>query len=133
MIAYIHRHYKEKITLEDIAESANISPREASRTFRKIRDKSPVDYLIDYRLNKAGNDLMNTKDSITDIAFRNGFENSAYFGKMFRKHFQMTPSEFRRTAGTRMDPDDPELTDILEATNLVSQENEKIEAAAGRL
>ena len=133
MIAFIHRHYREKITLEDIAASASISTREATRTFRRIRDKTPVDYLIEYRLNKAGNDLLSTKDSITDIAYRNGFESSAYFGKMFRKHFQMTPSQFRKTAGSQTDMDEPELDEIVEAAALVSEENEKIETAAGRL
>ena len=133
MIAFIHRHYREKITLEDIAASASISTREATRTFRRIRDKTPVDYLIEYRLNKAGNDLLSTKDSITDIAYRNGFESSAYFGKMFRKHFQMTPSQFRKTAGSQTDLDEPELDEIVEAAALVSEENEKIETAAGRL
>ena len=133
MIAYIHRHYREKITLEDIAGSASISTREASRTFRRIRDKSPVDYLIEYRLNKAGNDLLSTDESITDIAYRNGFENSAYFGKMFRKHFHMTPSEFRKTAGSSPDTDEPELEEIVEAAAIVSMENEKIETAAGRM
>lgn len=133
MIAFIHRHYREKITLEHIATAASISTREASRTFRKIRDKSPVDYLIEYRLNKAGNDLLTTDDSITDIAFRNGFENSAYFGKMFRKHFNMTPTEFRKTTGNSADTEEPELEDILEATSIVSLENEKIETAAGRM
>lgn len=133
MIAFIHRHYREKITLEDIAASASISTREATRTFRRIRDKTPVDYLIEYRLNKAGNDLLSTNDSITDIAYRNGFESSAYFGKMFRKHFQMTPSQFRKTAGSQTDMDEPELDEIVEAAALVSEENEKIETAAGRL
>lgn len=133
MIAFIHRHYKEKITLNDIAESANISAREASRTFRRIRDKSPVDYLIEYRLNMAGNDLLKTELSITEIAYRNGFENSAYFGKMFRKHFNMTPSQFRKTAGSFADNEETELEDILEAADIVAQENEKIETAAGRL
>ena len=129
MIAYIHRHYREKITLEDIAASASISAREASRTFRKIRDKSPVDYLIEYRLNKAGNDLLATDDSITEIAYRNGFESSAYFGKMFRKHFNMTPSQFRKTAGSVTDAEEPELEEIVEAAHLVAEENEKINAA----
>ena len=92
-----------------------------------------LDLLIEYRLNKAGNDLLSTNDSITDIAYRNGFESSAYFGKMFRKHFQMTPSQFRKTAGSQTDLDEPELDEIVEAAALVSEENEKIETAAGRL
>ena len=133
MIAFIHRHYKEKITLSDIAESASISTREASRTFRKIRDKSPVDYLIEYRLNMAAGELLTTDSPITEIAYRNGFENSAYFGKMFRHHFNMTPTQFRKTAGNTSDSDDPEIEDILEAGVIVAEENVKLESASANL
>lgn len=96
MVAYIQRHYSEKVTLDDIASAANISTREATRCFKKIRGKSPTEYLIDYRISVARRLLSDTEDSITDIAMKTGFTDSAYFGKIFRKYHDMTPVEYRR-------------------------------------
>ncbi|MCF0229808.1 MAG: helix-turn-helix transcriptional regulator [Parasporobacterium sp.] len=97
MVSFIHRHYSEKITVEDIAAAASISSREAARCFKKVRGKTPVDYLTEYRLSIARNLLSDTADSITDIAMKTGFSDSAYFGKTFRKYFEMTPVEYRQT------------------------------------
>ena len=96
MLTFIHMHYSEKVTLDDIARSANISEREALRTFRKMINQSPMDYLTEYRISKACDLLKDTKRSITDIALSTGFSDSAYFGRMFRKYHQATPGEYRR-------------------------------------
>lgn len=91
MLAFIHSHYHEKITLADIAVSANISEREALRCFQKNLNQSPFEYLIGFRLNQSKKLLAGTYDSITQISFMCGFSNSAYFGKVFKKAFGMTP------------------------------------------
>lgn len=96
MLQYIYTHYAEKITLEDIAASANISEREALRTFKKALDKAPFDYLNEYRLDKA-RELLETSDlTVTEIAVSTGFSDSAYFGKVFRKYFESTPGNYRK-------------------------------------
>lgn len=95
MLAFIHSHYHEKITLADIAVSANISEREALRCFQKNLNQSPFEYLIGFRLNQSKKLLTETYDSITQISFICGFSNSAYFGKVFKKAFGMTPLAYR--------------------------------------
>lgn len=96
MLSYIHHHYGEKISLEDIAGSAAISEREALRTFKASLNKTPIDYLTDYRMSKARELLMNTEIPITEIALETGFSDSSYFGKLFRKYYQITPTEYRK-------------------------------------
>ena len=98
MIQFIQVHYMEKITLEDIAKSAHISEREALRTFKKALDKTPFDYLTDYRLTKSRELLSHTDQSITEIALNVGFSDSSYFGKLFRKQFGCTPGTFRKSS-----------------------------------
>lgn len=98
MLAFIHSHYHEKITLADIAFSANISEREALRCFQKNLSQSPFEYLIGFRLNQSKKLLTGTYDSITQISFMCGFSNSAYFGKVFKKAFGMTPLAYRTMA-----------------------------------
>lgn len=95
MIAYINQHYPEKITLAEIAKTAGVSEREASRCFKKNIRQSPMEYLIEYRLNQSKKLLLETGMTITDICHQCGFSDSAYFGKVFRRSYGMTPSEYR--------------------------------------
>ncbi len=95
MLSYIHLHYAEKITLADIAGSAAIGEREALRCFQKTLKRSPFDYLTEYRLSVAQKLLVESDHQITEIAFETGFSDSAYFGKVFRKKFSMTPKSYR--------------------------------------
>lgn len=95
MIAYINQHYTERITLAEIAKTAGVSEREASRCFKKNIGQSPMGYLIKYRLNQSKKLLLETGMAITDICQQCGFSDSAYFGKVFRKAYGMTPSEYR--------------------------------------
>jgi len=96
MLQFIYSNYAEKLTLEDIAGSANISEREALRTFKRILGKAPFDYLNEYRLNKARELLESTDLPITEIALDTGFSDSTYFGKVFKKYFHCTPREYRK-------------------------------------
>ena len=95
MIAYINQHYPEKTTLAEIAKTAGVSEREASRCFKKNIGQSPMEYLIKYRLNQSKKLLLETGMTITDICQQCGFSDSAYFGKVFRKTYGMTPSKYR--------------------------------------
>lgn len=95
MISFIHRHYPEKLSLKDIASSANISEREASRCFKKHLKKSPCDYLTTYRLEEARKLLFQTELTVTEIGYRTGFSTSAHFGQVFRRAFGMSPLEYR--------------------------------------
>lgn len=99
MIAYINRHYTEKTTLAKIAKAAGVSEREATRCFRKNIGQSPMEYLMEYRLNQSKKLLSETGMTITHICQQCGFSDSAYFGKVFRRSFGMTPGEYRSIPG----------------------------------
>lgn len=96
MMHFIHEHYREKITLEDIAASANISERECTRSFQHCIDNSPVNYLNSYRVYVAAQMLLQTGDSIITISENCGFSSNSYFGKVFHESMGCTPSEYRR-------------------------------------
>lgn len=96
MMDYIHRHYAEKLTLEQIAASAAVSKRECLRCFQSCISKSPFAYLLDYRIRVAEQLLRTTERSVTEIAMETGFSGAAYFSKMFRELRQMSPSQYRK-------------------------------------
>ncbi len=99
MLEYIHQHYQEKLTLEEIAAAAIISKRECLRCFQACIQKTPVAYLLDYRLQMAEKLLRTTNLSVTEIAMETGFANSAYFAKAFKKMWDMTPRQCRKNRG----------------------------------
>ncbi|MBQ6798554.1 MAG: AraC family transcriptional regulator [Oscillospiraceae bacterium] len=96
MLEYIHRHFSEKLTLEQIAASAIISGRECLRCFQSCIHKTPFEYLLDYRVQVAERLLRTTDLSITEIALQTGFSDSAYFSRQFRELRKMSPSQYRK-------------------------------------
>lgn len=96
MMLYIQEHFSDKLSLDEIALSANISTRECLRDFRQCLHTTPFRYLIDYRLNSAAGRLRSTRQPVTEIAADCGFSTGSYFTKLFREKFQMTPTEYRK-------------------------------------
>ncbi|MEE4563704.1 AraC family transcriptional regulator [Paenibacillus polymyxa] len=96
MIMFIQHDYMNPITLQDVSNSANISKSEALRCFQTYMKQSPIDYLIQYRLEVAQRLLFETNSSVQDISSECGFNSSSYFIKIFRNKIGITPREFRR-------------------------------------
>lgn len=95
MMQYIHQHYDQKISLEEIAEQAMVSKSTALNLFRRYLHDTPVHYLLKYRLQEAASLLVATEKKIGVISENVGFENVDYFCKMFKKYYSMTPTEYR--------------------------------------
>lgn len=93
---YIYTNYANKITLQDIASSTNISLSKCTRLFNAYMHHSPIDFLNLYRLEIASNLLRTTKLSISDIATQCGFEQQSYFNRIFRKEYGCTPLQYRK-------------------------------------
>lgn len=97
MLAFIHSHYAEKISLADIASAANISRSEAGRCFQAYMGCSPIDALIYHRLQKAQVLLHNRTLSLHDISLSCGFNSVNYFSRQFRMHYGHAPSLVRES------------------------------------
>lgn len=96
MLSYIHEHYADPITIQDIAQAAQISRSECFRCFQKFVCQKPFEYLISYRLVKAAELLKTTSLSISEISIRCGFNYQSYFGKRFQDYYKMSPMTYRR-------------------------------------
>lgn len=95
MIAFIQENFAEKLTLENIADSAAVSTRECLRCFQSAIRQSPMDYLISYRIQVAKKLLETTDHSITEIALRCGFNSNSYFTKIFHRTCGKNPNAYR--------------------------------------
>ena len=96
MMLFIHAHYHESISVEDIAKEAHISKRACFRLFQEHLHMTPVEYMTSYRLRKACQRLADTNEPITQIAYNCGLGSSSYFGKMFRERYGCTPAAYRK-------------------------------------
>ena len=101
MMQYVHDHYPENITLEDIANEAHVSKSTARQLFQENLQTSPVNYLISYRLRRASLLLANTEEKITSISMETGFNNVDHFCRSFKKTYDMTPTEYRKRISGR--------------------------------
>ncbi len=96
MMTFIEYNYMDKISVEDIGNSANVSKRECLRCFRTYLHTSPFMYLTHFRIRKAMQLLESSNDSIIQISEACGFSSNSYFGKVFHHHVGSTPNAYRK-------------------------------------
>lgn len=95
-IGYMKAHFKESISLEDLAHQVTLSPYYFTRLFKKETDRTPYDYLMTLRINESKYLLKSTSMLIKEIAFEVGFNSESNFMSYFKKVTGYTPSVFRK-------------------------------------
>lgn len=94
---YIHTHYFETITLDDLAKQAHINRVTLNKLFQVQCDLTAIAYLINYRLEIATDLLLHTGMRVSEIAEATGFQYDTYFMKKFNEKQGMTPTKYRNT------------------------------------
>ena len=107
ILRYIHRNWRENISIEKIAADEYVSVGYLSRFFKKNMGVTLSEYLIDLRLRNAVRDVLNTDDTITQIALNSGFKNTNSFIHYFKLRFGRTPKQFRRSYAAEPKQQDP--------------------------
>lgn len=97
VVAYLNRHYAEKINLKLLAGKAGMSQRNMMRLFGAATGTTPVNYLLHLRIYQATIMLRSTRQSINEIAEQCGFNDSNYFTRQFHRLTCKTPSAYRET------------------------------------
>ena len=96
MMLYVQKHYGEKISIKDLANTSYLSERACYRVFQECIHMTPMEYIISYRLQIACQMLLKEEYSLTEICQSCGFGSSSYFGKVFKEKMGSTPLEFRK-------------------------------------
>lgn len=102
-IAYIRLHYMDGITLESLAEQHQMKPKYFSHLFWKYTGTSPINYLIQYRMNMAYELLLTAPFPIREIAKSVGYGDPYHFSRLFKKHCGMSPTSVK-LLGRRNNP-----------------------------
>ncbi|NMB25855.1 MAG: AraC family transcriptional regulator [Firmicutes bacterium] len=95
-VDHIKEHFREELTLEDVAQAVHFSPYYLSRLFREELGLTFVNYLTIVRMDEAKRLLLETDWTISRIAALVGYQDPSYFTKVFKKMEGQTPTQFRR-------------------------------------
>lgn len=95
LIGEIEKNYAQKITLADLAKTAQINEKYLCRFFKEFTGFTPIDYINRIRIDKACYQLAVNKMNVTEAAYECGFNELSYFSKCFRKYKGMSPGAYR--------------------------------------
>ncbi|MDQ0218127.1 response regulator [Peribacillus cavernae] len=93
---YIDLHYREPITLEQVAEHVKLSPTYFTKLFRESAQMTFIDYLTETRLAQAKQLLSENTYSLKEISYMIGYKDPNYFSRVFKRNYQMSPKQFKK-------------------------------------
>jgi len=96
-ITFIENNYSRPIKIADIAQNLSIDRSYFSNIFKKTLQKTPQEFLLEYRMNKACELMATPELSISNIALSVGYTDAFNFSKMFKKIKGTSPSDYRKT------------------------------------
>ena len=93
---YIEQNYKNKLSLDDIAEALHINSSYLSRVYKLKQGRNLFDAILNLRIEAAKDYLINTDMRTYEISELVGVEDASYFSKMFKKITGVSPKEYRK-------------------------------------
>jgi len=96
IVKYINENFQEDLTLEDMADRANLSRYHFARLFKEYTNFTFLEFLTRRRISEAGTLLTEGKLSITDVALQSGFPSISSFNRNFKKYLKRTPMEYKK-------------------------------------
>ena len=103
LLLHIQSNYDRAITIKDAAAICGFSSSHFMKLFKELTGKSFSQYLIDYRLEIAARQLVETSYKIIDLAENVGFHNVSYFSRAFHAKYGKTPSAYRKSIRPKAD------------------------------
>ena len=94
--SYLVNHFKEKISLQDIAHHVGLSAYHLDRLFKQETSQTPRTYLEKIRIDKAIHALTHTNRTNLEICYDVGFQSTSNFYKVFRRIHGCSPSTYRK-------------------------------------
>jgi len=92
---FVERNFDKKVTLEDVAGQVCLSPKYFSRIFKEISGQGFNEHRLSVKTAQACELLVNSDHTVTEIAFRLGYQNLESFIRMFEKMMKVSPTQYR--------------------------------------
>ncbi|WP_411345269.1 AraC family transcriptional regulator [Paenibacillus sp. WLX1005] len=117
--AYIEQHYREPLTLEQLAEMAGLSRNYYVSLFKKHYGESVIHYMTRLRMEQARRLMANPELRLRDIAHEVGYNDEFYFSRKFKQETGITPSAYIRNRTRKIASYDPIITGYLLALDVI--------------
>jgi AraC-like DNA-binding protein len=96
VLAYLVENFRKQVSLDAAASIANMTTNAFCKYFKKVTRKTFMETIIEYRLNYAIQQLVQTDKPISEIAFESGFGDVSHFYKMFKTKMNLSPLNYRK-------------------------------------
>lgn len=106
-VLYIRNHYRESITIDEVANIVHLTPNYFSEYFKKQTGIKFCSYVQKLRLEFSVSLLKLSDLSIKEIADQSGFNSAAYFSNAFKDYFGISPEQFRKSQNKLLSPTQP--------------------------
>lgn len=100
-LALLHGQLARRWTTDDLAKEVGLSRSAFAERFVRALGEPPMGYLLRHRLEQAANQLLETSDSIAQIAYGIGYESEGAFSRAFRREYSLPPATWRRGRKSR--------------------------------
>lgn len=95
-VSYVDQHLNQRITLQALADHVRISPFHFHKIFTEYMGVTPNKFVTEKKIERAKELLIFTSHPIQNIALECGYDNIQYFSNSFKKHLQLSPSQYRK-------------------------------------
>jgi AraC family transcriptional regulator len=92
---YLHAHFGERVSLEQLGQVVGVHPAHLSRMFRRYYRRSVGEYARELRLDRSVRELCDPGRTLAEVAAAAGFYDQSHFANAFKRHTGMTPAQFR--------------------------------------
>ena len=96
LIYYMHEHFREPLSMDQLSALSGLSRFHLSREFKKLTGFAPNEYLIRLRIEQAKVLLAGSSLPVYEIAGLSGFESETYFSRLFHQRMHMSPGAYRK-------------------------------------
>lgn len=103
VFAYLVDNFRGHVSLNDASNIAHMTPNAFCKYFKRITRKTFMETVIEYRLNYATQQLIQTDKPISDISYESGFGDVSHFYKMFKHKMHQSPLNYRRSFMRELD------------------------------
>jgi CheY-like chemotaxis protein/AraC-like DNA-binding protein/two-component sensor histidine kinase len=96
-LSVLEEHYSDwEFNRDGFAAGLHMTVRTLHRKLKAVADRTPADFISEFRMIRGAELLKGSSGSITDIAFLVGYDNSSNFARMFKRFYKLSPSEYRK-------------------------------------
>lgn len=94
---YVNNHYSSTISLSEISTQLGLTPNSFCRFFKKMTQRTFIDFVNEFRINKAVELFNESNTLITEVMYQSGFNDPSYFSRQFKKYQGTTPSNYLKS------------------------------------